>query len=114
METTYGQPRYQFPPTTEFLNGVSHCCPEAIDNDETAVLLGYSLGKSQELLRGLADAGLPITLHESVFKLTQIYERLGQTFPRYEKFEGRPVPGHVLISPPLSNLPTVLRQLGRV
>src|SRR5437773_11623135 len=114
METTYGQPKYQFPPTAEVLKGVIRFCREAIDNNETAVLLGYSLAKSQELLRGLADAGLPITLHESVFKLTQIYERLGQTFPRYGKFEGRSVPGNVLISPPLSNLPTVLRQLGRV
>src|SRR2546428_1049010 len=26
------------------------------DNDETPLLLGYSLGKSQELLRGIADA----------------------------------------------------------
>ncbi len=97
METTYGQPRYQFPPTAEVLKGVIRFCREAIDNDETAVLLGYSLGKSQELLRGLADAGLPILLHDSVFKLTQIYERLGQTFPNYGKFEGRPVAGSVLI-----------------
>src|SRR2546426_5782754 len=114
METTYGQPKYQFPPTTEVLKGVIRFCREAIDNDETPVLLGYSLGKSQELLRGLADAHLPITLHESFFKLTQIYERLGQTFPRYGKFEGRPVAGNVLICPPLSNLSAVLRKLGRV
>ena len=114
METTYGQPRYRFPPTADVLKGVIRFCREAIDNDETAVLLGYSLGKSQELLRGLADAGLPITLHESVFKLAQIYERLGQTFPRYGTFKGRPVAGHVLICPPLSNLSAVLRRLGRV
>ena len=104
----------QFPPTAEVLKSVIRFCREAIDNDETAVLLGYSLGKSQELLRGLADAGLPITLHESVFKLAQIYERLGQTFPRYGKFKGRPVAGHVLICPPLSNLLAVLRRMGRV
>src|SRR5439155_22429240 len=114
METTYGQPRYQFPPATEVLQGVIRFCREAIDNDETAVLLGYSLGKSQELLRGLADAGLPIALHDSVFKLTQIYERLGQTFPRYGKFEGRLVSGYVLICPPVSNLSALLRRLGRV
>jgi DNA ligase-1 len=114
METTYGRPHYQFPPTTEVLKGVIRFCREAIDNDETAVLLGYSLGKSQELLRGLADAGLPIALHESVFKLTQIYERLGQKFPRYEKWEGRPGAGQVLICPPHSNSSASLRKLGRV
>src|SRR5262245_26502981 len=73
METTYGRPKYQFPSTTEVLKGVIRFCHEAIDNDETAVLLGYSLGKSQELLRGLADAGLHIVLHESLCKLTRIY-----------------------------------------
>jgi DNA ligase-1 len=114
METTYGQPGYQFPPAIEVLQGVIRFCHEAIDNDETAVLLGYSLGKSQELLRGLTDAGLPILLHESIFKLTQIYERLGQTFPRYAKFEGQPAGGSVLICPPIPNLPVVLRKLGRV
>ena len=67
------------------MKGVIRFCCEAMDNDETPVLLRYSLGKSQEILRGLAGAGLPITLHESVFKLTRIYERLGKTFPRYRK-----------------------------
>src|SRR6185436_13891378 len=46
METTYGRPHYQFPPTAEVLKGVIRFCREAIDNDETAVLFGYSLGKS--------------------------------------------------------------------
>ena len=113
METTYGRPEYQFAPTGEVMQGVIRFCREAIDNDETPVLLGYSLGKSQELLRGLADAGLPIVLHESVFKLTQIYERLGQTFPYYEKFDGKAGAGRVLIWPPMSNLPATLRKVGR-
>src|SRR5207253_8038579 len=104
METTYGRPVYQFPPTANVLDGVVRFCREAIDNEETPVLLGYSLGKSQELLRGLADAGLAILLHESVFKLTKIFEQLGHKFPPYEKFEGRPASGKVLICPPMSNL----------
>jgi len=58
METTYGRPVYRFPPTAEVLNGVVQFCREALDNDEIPVLLGYSLGKSQELLRGLSNAGL--------------------------------------------------------
>ncbi|MGZ5544856.1 MAG: MBL fold metallo-hydrolase, partial [Limisphaerales bacterium] len=52
METTYGQPKYRFPPTAEVIQGVIRFCREALDNDETPVLLGYSLGKSQEILCG--------------------------------------------------------------
>lgn len=114
METTYGRPEYHFPPTDEVLNGVIRFCREAIDNDETPVLLGYSLGKSQELLRGLTDAGLPILLYKSVHELTQIYEQLGQTFPPYEKFDGKASTGKVLICPPMSNLAATMRKVGRV
>ncbi len=83
METTYGRPQYVFPPTAEVLKGVVRFCREALDNSETAVLLGYSLGKSQELLCSLGDEGLPLMLHGAVYKLTQIYEQFGQCFPKY-------------------------------
>jgi Cft2 family RNA processing exonuclease len=52
METTYGRPQYVFPPAAEVIRGVVRFCREAIDNDEVPVLLGYSLGKSQEMLAG--------------------------------------------------------------
>jgi DNA ligase-1 len=100
METTYGRPRYRFPPAEDVLKGVVRFCREALDNDETPVLLGYSLGKSQELLRGLADAGLPIMLHGQVHKLTEIYREFGQTFPAYEKFESAAARKKVLLFPP--------------
>jgi len=113
METTYGRPEYHFPPTDEVLKGIIRFCREAVDNDEMPVLLGYSLGKSQELLRGLTDAGLPILLHKSIHELTQIYEQLGQTFPPYERFDGKASTGKVLICPPMSNLAATMRKVGR-
>jgi DNA ligase-1 len=57
METTYGRPEYVFPPTEEVIRGIVRFCREALENDETPVLLGYSLGKSQEMLSSLAEAG---------------------------------------------------------
>lgn len=47
METTYGRPIYQFPPTETVFQSILRFCKEALDNEETPVLLGYSLGKSQ-------------------------------------------------------------------
>lgn len=113
METTYGRPHYQFPPAPEVMKGVIRFCREALDNEETPVLLGYSLGKSQELLCGLADAGLPLVLHGTVHRLTQIYEQFGKCFPAYEKYEPSIAKGKVLLCPPnVANSP-MLRNLGR-
>ena len=114
METTYGRPGYRFPPTEAVMQGVIRFCREALDNDETAVLLGYSLGKSQELLGGLAEASLPIMLHGAVFKLTQVYEQLGQHFPNYERYEPGSARGKVLLCPPNVVNSVMLRNLGRV
>ena len=112
METTYGLPRYQFPPTADVLRGVVRFCREALDNEETPVLLGYSLGKSQELLCGLAEANLPIMLHGTVQRLTKIYEQFGHCFPPYEKLESKEARGRILICPPNTLNSPILRQLG--
>jgi DNA ligase-1 len=113
METTYGRPQYVFPATTEVLKGIMRFCQEALDNDEIPVLLGYSLGKSQELLCGLSDAGLPMMLHGAIYKLTKIYEQFGQCFPKYERYEAGATRGKVLLCPPNVAGSAMLRNLGR-
>jgi DNA ligase-1 len=113
METTYGRPQYIFPPSADVIKGVIRFCAEALDNEETPVLLGYSLGKSQELLCGLGEAGLPIMLHGTVFKLTKIYEQFGKCFPPYEKYEADHAKGKVLLCPPSVAGSAMLRNLGR-
>jgi len=113
METTYGRPQYQFPPSADVIKGVIRFCAEALDNEETPVLLGYSLGKSQELLCGLGDAHLPIMLHGAVYKLTKIYEQFGKCFPPYEKYDADGAKGKVLLCPPNVAGSSMLRNLGR-
>jgi DNA ligase-1 len=100
METTFGRPQYVFPPTEKTLADIIAFCRAALSEDETPVLFGYSLGKSQELLSGLAAASLPVMLHPATHKLTQVYEELGLTFPPYREFSTAELPGHVVICPP--------------
>jgi DNA ligase-1 len=113
METTFGRPQYVFPPTDEVLKGIVRFCREALDNDETAVLFGYSLGKSQELLCSLGDANLPLMLHGAVYRLTQIYEQFGQCFPKCEPYEAGAARGKVLLCPPNVINSAMLRNLGK-
>ena len=100
METTFGRPHYVFPPTAEVLAGIQRFCREALHDGEIPVLFGYSLGKSQELLRSLASADLPVMLHPATFRLTKVYEELGLAFPPYREFAAAEAAGHVVVCPP--------------
>jgi DNA ligase-1 len=111
METTFGLPRYVFPPTEEVLAGIIGFCRQTLEDGEVPVLFGYSLGKSQELLSSLDEADLPVMLHPQTLKMTRIYEELGQTFPAYIPFTLTNVAGHVVVCPPQANQSTWLRKI---
>ena len=113
METTYGLPRYVLPPTEQVIEQITSFCTEALANGEVPVLLGYSLGKAQEILCALDGAGLTPMLHGSVFAMTRIYEQFGQVFCRYARYDASDVAGKVLICPPSVNRSRMLERIPR-
>jgi len=113
METTYGLPRYRLPPTEQVVNQIVAFCRKAIEESEVPVLLGYSLGKAQEILCALDGAGLTPMLHGSVFQMTRIYEQFGQTFCKYVRYNANDVAGKVLICPPSANRSRMLEKIPR-
>ncbi|MDQ8185077.1 MBL fold metallo-hydrolase RNA specificity domain-containing protein [Pelagicoccus sp. SDUM812002] len=102
METTYGLPRYTFPPENEVYADIIRFCRDTLENGDTPVLFGYSLGKSQSILRSLTDQGLEVMLHPTALKLTQSCQKLGWKFPQFLSFDPRNQEGKVVISPPLA------------
>jgi DNA ligase-1 len=113
METTFGRPHYVFPPTDQVLHEIASFCHACLDEGETPVLFGYSLGKSQELLCGLSEAKLPVMLHPQTHRLTRLYEQMGVGFPAYRAFEPEALAGHVVICPPQSNASAFLKKIPR-
>jgi len=102
METTFGRPEYRLPPAQWVREQIVAFCQHALLEHTTPVLMAYSLGKTQELLRVLDGASLPIALHDAAWRLTRIYEEFGMKFPAYERLEHGNVAGRVLIAPTLS------------
>jgi ATP-dependent DNA ligase I len=113
METTFGLPRYKFPPTAQVVDQIVAFCRESLDEGEVPVLLGYSLGKAQEILCALDGAGLVPMLHGSVFQMTRIYEQFGQTFCKYVRYNANDIAGKVLICPPSANRSRMLEKIPR-
>ncbi len=100
METTFGLPRYVFPPPAQVQAEIVAFCRETLDAGATPVLMAYSLGKSQELLQIVAGAQLPVMLHAQAYRLTRIYEELGMQFPPFRPFAPGAAAGQVVIFPP--------------
>src|SRR5947208_8143825 len=113
METTFGLPRYQFPPTEHVIAQIVAFCREAIEDSAVPVLLGYSLGKAQEILCSLDGAGLTPMLHGSVYQMTRIYEQFGRSFCEYVRYNSHDVSGKVLICPPSANHSRMLEKIAR-
>ncbi len=111
METTYGLPRYRLPPTDVVIAQIVAFCRDALEAAEVPVLLGYSLGKAQEILCALAGAGLRPMLHGSVHRMTRIYEQFGQAFCGYDRYDASDVAGKVLICPPSANRSRMLEKI---
>jgi len=113
METTFGLPRYRFPSTDQVVEQIVAFCREAIEADHVPVLLGYSLGKAQEILCSLDGARLTPMLHGSVYQITRIYEQFGQSFCKYVRYNPNDVAGKVLICPPSANRSQILERIPR-
>jgi DNA ligase 1 len=113
METTFGLPRYQFPPTEKVIEQIVAFARDAIDDGAVPVLFGYSLGKAQEILCALDGAGLTPMLHGSVFQMTRIYEQFGQSFCKYVRYNKNDVAGKVLICPPSASHSPIIEKLPR-
>jgi DNA ligase 1 len=103
METTYGLPRYVFPPTDQVVAQLVKFCAEAIEEEATPILFGYSLGKAQEILAALFGSGFRVLLHPTVFGMTKLYEALQDRLPPYSLYRLEDLPGSVLICPPSAN-----------
>jgi DNA ligase-1 len=111
METTFGLPRYRFPPTDEIVGQIVAFCRDALESGAVPVLLGYSLGKAQEILCALSGAGLKPMLHGTVHRMTRIYEQFGQEFCDYERYNANAIAGKVLICPPSANRSRMLEKI---
>lgn len=109
LESTFGHPRYVFPPKEEILGAVRAFVEGALSDGATPVLLGYALGKAQEILKHLSGAGYRCAVHPVVHAVNRVYEEHGVALPNVRALppEG-PDPGEVVVAPPhLSRSPAM-------
>ena len=102
-ETTFGDPRYIFPPLDQTVKLVNEMIARAFDRGRPVVLMGYPLGKSQ-ILSYLFSSWTPFFVHESVGQMNDIYRDSGVPLKREAKtiartLEGLPQGPWVMVAP---------------
>ena len=86
MESTYGLPMFRFPPADEVSSRLVDLVAGAIRDGRQPIVMGYSLGKAQEITKILTSAGIVVTLHGAVHSLSGIYEQFGVALGYYRRY----------------------------
>ena len=111
LESTFGLPRYVFPPKAEVLAEIRRFVDDTLSDGATPVLLAYALGKAQEILKYLGEAGYPCRALPVVAAVNRVYQAQGVALPNVAVLppEG-PAPGEVVVAPPhLARTAPILR-----
>jgi putative mRNA 3-end processing factor len=114
LESTFGLPRYVFPPKAEVLAAIRRFVDDTLSDGTTPVLLGYALGKAQEILKHLCERGYSCRVHPLVHGVNRVYEEMGVRFPGVRPLgpEG-PDRGEVVVCPPHLSGSTAMRGVRR-
>lgn len=99
VESTFGLPLFRFPSHEALARRAAAFARETLDAGEVPVFLGYALGKGQEILALLAEAGVPTVAHGAVWSVCQVYERHGVRFPTTRPYAPGEVEGAALVVP---------------
>ncbi|MCC6234829.1 MAG: MBL fold metallo-hydrolase [Verrucomicrobiales bacterium] len=100
METTFGRPKYVFPPREEVVAGLVEFCRVTLREGGVPVLLGYALGKAQELVALALAAGLPVAMHPNVARMMKVFRECGGSLPAGDLVEAPSTERRVLVCPP--------------
>ena len=76
VESTFGLPRYVFPPVDDIVHMTNKIIGEMFDRGVSVILMGYPLGKAQMLTK-LFQHWAPLFIHDSVAKINNIYRDFG-------------------------------------
>ena len=80
-ESTFGLPIYNWEPQQLIYNRIHNWIAENRKTGKTSVLLAYSLGKAQRLLRCLAETDLELFAHGAIYNADQVLKQHGWAFP---------------------------------
>lgn len=100
MESTFGLPKYVLPPSEEIEQQILDFINQALADQATPILLGYSLGKAQEIAAILDAHQRPYVNSTAVAKMTEACREAGVSLSPPELADREIPQGYALIAEP--------------
>lgn len=100
MESTFGRPEFVFPRTERLHQQIRSFCVDTLAAGEVPILLAYSLGKAQEVIKILEPSGFRLMAHQTIRALNLVYQKYGYPMPPTRPLDFFNMTGCVVIMPP--------------
>ena len=111
IESTFGLPVFQFITADEARARIVATARECLADGTTPVFVGYPLGRGQEIVHVLTNAGIPTAVHGSIARFIPVYESAGYQFPGWEPYAAKQTAGRALVV--VHNFRAVLEASGK-
>lgn len=86
-ESTFGLPIYKWKPQSAIFYDVQNWIDANRSQGKSSVLVAYSLGKAQRLLRGIAEVATPVFVHGAIWNVHQALLAAGVPLPDVKRVE---------------------------
>ena len=101
IESTYGRPDYVFPSQEQTLDTATRMLRTWLSRGERPVVLGWRLGKAQELLHHLLSEGFEVVAEEGIYQAVEAYREGGVKLAgQVSQYDGHWPDGTVALFPP--------------
>lgn len=100
MESTFGRSDHRMPPAEAVRADLVRFAREALESHQTPVFLAYALGKAQEVMCALGQAGIPVAAHGTVWGPCKVYREFGIRFPRSRRLQRTRTRRAAIVVPP--------------
>ncbi len=100
IESTFGLPVYRLLDRDEAAAQIVSFARNCLEEGATPAFVGYALGRGQEIVSVLCDAGITTAVHGAIAKFIPIYQEHGYGFPGWEPYEARSTAGKALVVVP--------------
>ena len=100
IESTFGLPIYKLLDRETAIDKILRFAHACLGDGITPAFIGYALGRGQEIVHVLCQAGIPTAVHGAIAKFIPVYQEHGYTFPGWVPHEARATAGKALVVVP--------------
>lgn len=100
IESTFGLPIYKLLEREDASEQIVMFARACLEEGSTPAFVGYPLGRGQEIVHVLCQAGIRTAVHGAIAKFISVYEQNGYSFPGWEPYEAKATAGKALVVVP--------------